>query len=60
MFLHHLQAWFLPGSLVALAAIGLALLRSELRGPGRPLFQSKRKGRPCKSAPDKNGFRKAS
>jgi hypothetical protein len=60
MFPHQLQSWLLPSALVALAAIGISLLRGELRTPGMPLFHKKKKGRLLKFFSGKKRFRKAS
>ncbi len=60
MFSPQLQSWLLPSALVALAAIGFTLLRSELQNAGMPLFQKKKKGRLLKFFSGKNRSRKAS
>ncbi len=64
MLSQQLQSLLLPGVLVALALIGLGLLRSELRTPGIGLVRKKKKGRLFKfftsKDTDKDKLRKAS
>jgi len=64
MLYHKLQSLLLPSLLVALALIGLGLLRSELRAPGRGLVRKKKKARLLKffkrKDNDKDQSRKAS
>jgi hypothetical protein len=45
MISRQLQSLLLPSLLVALALIGLSLLRSELRAPGIGLVRKKKRGR---------------
>jgi hypothetical protein len=60
MHSQQLQSWFLFGALVALALIGLALLRSELQTLSSPLKRTKKRGRVLKFLSGKDRFRKAS
>ncbi len=63
MHSQQLQSLFLPSVLVALALIGLALLRSELQTPRKTLGEKKEPGRLLKflsSKDRKDRFRKAS
>ena len=63
MHSQQLQSWLLFGVLVALALIGLALLRSELQTLSNPLKRTKKQGRALKflsSKSGKDGSRKAS
>ena len=56
----QLQSLLLPSALVALALIGLVLLRSELQSAGRLLVRKKKRGRLLKFLSGKDKFRKAS
>ena len=60
MHSQQLQSLLLPSVLVALALIGLALLRSELQTPRKPLERKKKQGRLLKFLSRKDRFRKAS
>ncbi len=64
MLSQKLQSLLLPSLLVALALIGLGLLRSELRAPGIGLVRKKKRGRLLKffsgKDSDKDQFPKAS
>jgi hypothetical protein len=53
VFSPQLQSWVLPSPLVALAAVGFTLLRSELRNAGMPVFQRKQKADPYNSSAPK-------
>jgi len=62
MHSQQLQSLLLPSVLVALALIGLALLRSELQTPRKPLEGKKKQGRLLRFLSSKDGkdrFRKA-
>ena len=64
MLPQKLQSLLLPSVLVALALIGLGLLRSELLTPGKGLVRKKKRGRLLKffkrKDNDKDQSRKAS
>ncbi len=60
MHSRQLLSLLLPSVLVALALIGLVLLRSELQSRSNPLEQKKKRGRVLKFLSGKDRFRKAS
>ncbi len=59
MSFYQLQSLVVPGILIAVAGIGLILLRSELRNPGKSLFPRKKKGRLLKFVSGQKRYRKA-